>query len=244
MFNCIKRSVIMAFIWFSTAVSVSAAPVELIWASADFIPTGTGSHTWSATYKIRVDNIAYDKEVGIWGRNAGTGDWEFAAATNQESVSGNKEIWSVTNSTVVDLFTVRYTVNGVTHWDNNNSNNYALEAYSSTRMIGVPNVIFGGGRIDTTADTAEITIGVKNLAYHKVVGIVYTLDDWATNDVVNATYSHGNLPDSHPGQPEAETWQLSVPLVGASRIEFAIFYEVDGNTYWNNNYQRNFALER
>jgi hypothetical protein len=222
----------------------TADPVELQYAAGDYYPTGTGSYSYRAFYTIAIDYLAHQKVVGIWGRTAGTNTWGFYPGNFAESVPGNKEIWTVNSSVPIDQFVIKYELPGTTHWDNNAGDNYALQPYGETKMIGRPSVIHGGSYISGTGGTKNliVSIGVKNLAYTKEVGIVYTTDGWLTANTAFGYYNTSHLPANHPGQPQAETWRIDVPIGVASSVEFAIFYKVNGNTYWANNFSRNYKV--
>ncbi|ORX84396.1 hypothetical protein BCR32DRAFT_242635 [Anaeromyces robustus] len=104
------------------------------------------------------------------------------------------------------------------------------------------------------------TIQVKNLAYHKYVVIRYTLDNWNTSKEAPAVYTsavtNGTAFYSDVGldlftftidmtsQFNAFSQSL-VPHFADHPIvmSFAIRYEVNNNTYWDNNNTNNFQLE-
>jgi Carbohydrate/starch-binding module (family 21) len=115
-------------------------------------------------------------------------------------------------------------------------------------------------------------IAVRNIAYEKRVRVVYTTDSWRTQQTLSAGYfSHyymfpptptgryslgtagrgawGVLPS--PNQHGVEIWMLDAIFTpnevvaggaGRNRLEFAISYEVAGETYWDNNFGRNYVL--
>lgn len=99
---------------------------------------------------------------------------------------------------------------------------------------------------------------VQNLGAVKKVGIAWTDNNWATNQKSYLSYEY-SLPNNY------EQWGLDFkPLgrldsyyIGSWRnyitnqtraggtsvtIEYAIFYEVNGNTYWDNNSGQNYKL--
>lgn len=220
----------------------SAAPIEVQWAAGDFYPTGTGSYSYRANYTLLVDNIAFQKEVGIWAENSL--GWSFIPGTYVRSVSTNRELWQVTSGNQVWRFTGRYTVAGKTYWDSNDGHDYALAPTGETKMIGRPNVILGSARIDEANDTLNVIVGVKNLGFGKVVGVHYSTDNWVTSDDAYASYTRAHLPMGHPGQPGAESWQVEIDLDSAPEVAFALFYQVNGQEYWNNNFGSNFTVSR
>jgi len=104
------------------------------------------------------------------------------------------------------------------------------------------------------------TIQVKNLAYHKSVVIRYTLDNWNTTKEAPAVYTsavtNGTAFYSDVGL-DLFTFTIDMtsqfnafnnslvphfadhPIV----MSFAIRYEVNHNTYWDNNNTNNFQIE-
>jgi hypothetical protein len=102
---------------------------------------------------------------------------------------------------------------------------------------------------------------VQNLAYNKVVGVRWTDNNWATYTNSAASYELTNADgterwgvDVKPagwvdytrfGNP---TWKNvttgavnSIPT-GGQKIKFAIYYTVNGVTYWDNNNGQNYEL--
>ena len=70
--------------------------------------------------RVVVENLAFDKIVGIWGHSAGSGNWGFFPCSFDHSVPNNSEIWSAhIGSTEIDQFDVEYRVLGNIYWDNN-----------------------------------------------------------------------------------------------------------------------------
>ncbi len=74
-----------------------------------------------------------------------------------------------------------------------------------------------------------VDLSVKNLAFEKRVGIVWTIDGWKTTNTTYAQYE-GRLDGTH------ERW--GVDLTGrtfsgdAPTLEYAAFAAMNGTTYW------------
>lgn len=83
---------------------------------------------------------------------------------------------------------------------------------------------------------------VRNLSYHKKVGILYTQDKWKSSKIVYANYA-----ETIDSENDTEIWTFN--LKGCEKIEMAIFYtklDNDKNeetTYWDNNSDKNFILQ-
>src|SRR5215510_4207938 len=104
------------------------AAVALLNAEAGSAPSGTGSFTYFTNFRVVVENLAFDKIVGIWGHNAFTGVWSLFPCIFDRSVPNNLEVWRAhVTSTEIDMFDVRYGVLGDVNWDNNGGFNYVLD---------------------------------------------------------------------------------------------------------------------
>jgi hypothetical protein len=86
-----------------------------------------------------------------------------------------------------------------------------------------------------------IDLSVRNDAYHKEVGILWTRDGWTTVNTAMASYEL-------PLADGRERWGIDVLKVGAyggptpvPAVEYAIFVKMNGQTYWG---ERNHYLRR
>lgn len=86
------------------------------------------------------------------------------------------------------------------------------------------------GGSHTLAGQLKVLAGVRNIAYEKKVGMRYSIDCFQ-----NVTDVYGQW--SRQVNPEIEEFLLlsksDIP-VGAS-LQFALFYQVAGETYWDSN---------
>lgn len=94
-------------------------------------------------------------------------------------------------------------------------------------------VVSYGGEMSTRIYTFWVELAVRNQAYDKSVGILFTKDDWKTNEKVYASYVE-------PLDGEFEKWRLEVTLgvfntvnPPPDEVEFAAFAEMQGKTYWD-----------
>jgi hypothetical protein len=223
---------------------VTVNAVQLVSATAGLHPTGTGSYAYGSSFLILVDNLAFEKVVGIWGRDVGTSNWSFVLGQFDQSVPGNGEFWRVGTSKRIDQFVVRYDVGGVSLFDNNFGNNYILDVAAAEQTDGVgsavivPNVLSEDGFIDGSHQLV-VGVAVKNLAFTKQVGVVYTWNNWTTAQVRFGNFQKQYQPSLLPAQAQVESWEVHAPLT-ASPAQFAVFYTVNGTTFWDNNFGRNF----
>lgn len=85
------------------------------------------------------------------------------------------------------------------------------------------------------------TVRVANVAYEKIVRVHYTLNGWLTCEDVQATY----IEHSNDLITDRFSFELRIPenLVARSRLEFAVSYSAANQTFWDNNFNSNYALE-
>jgi hypothetical protein len=214
-------------------------PVELRLVTSSSFPSGTGSFSYKGDYQIVVQNIAFQKVVVIDGTTGSGAPFADRAATFQESLPEGRELWRLTTGDQVLEFVVRYEVAGMTFWDNNGGANFTQPPVFDEfdALIGrVPQVVLGtSGFSDATH--VSVLAAVKNLAFVKQVGIVFTTDGWGASGAAIGQFDRmlksGN-----------EVWKIDVPIGSAKQVDFAIFYRVNGQEFWDNNFWRNYSLVR
>jgi len=214
-------------------------PVELRLVTSSSSPSGTGSFSYSGEYFMVVQNMAFEKQVAILGRTPGSSTFADRGATFQESLPDGRELWRLTTGDEMIEFVAKYAVSGTTFFDNNGGTNYkqpqVFDEFDA--LLGrVPEVVHGtSGFSDLTHIT--VTVAVKNLAFAKQVGIVFTTNNWASSGVASGIFSHMLKSGD-------EVWTVLAPVGTAKRVDFAIFYRVNGQEFWDNNFWRNYTLSR
>jgi hypothetical protein len=223
------------------------AVVAMLQAEAGSAPSGTGSFTYFTNFRVVVENLAFDKIVGIWGRNAFSGGWNLFPCIFDRSVPNNLEVWRAhVTSTEIDMFDVRYEVLANVYWDNNGGFNYVLDnSAAHTDGIGTaitgPNVVAVAWGVDA-GGTLNVEVLVKNLAFVKQVAIVYTVNNWATFANAFGIFQRVFPPPTMPHQIQSELWKISVSLTPGASGKFAVFYVVGGSTYWDNNFGLDYSF--
>ena len=222
--------------------------VALLRAEAGSSPTGTGSYSLFTNFSIFVQNLAYAKQVQILAHERDGGAWTFFPASYSLSVPGNGEIWIAhLGDTPVDQFVVQYQVLGATYWDNNSGYNYALQVDAAEGTDGVGTALLTtsvqsvGFDLDA-AGNLTVDILVQNLAYAKQVAIVYSTDNWATFHNVFGAWQQSYPPFGQAHQVNAELWTLSAFVGAGNHGQFAVFYDVNGNRFWDNNFGSNYSF--
>jgi hypothetical protein len=221
--------------------------VSLVSADSGTAPTGTGSHSYFANFTVLVANVAFEKQVQILAHDSVSG-WNFRPCSFASAAPAGFEIWSAhLGSPAIDQFVVEYSVLGQTFWDNNGAANYTLDVAASEARDGTgsvalnPNVSVLNWFVDLSGNL-RVSLFVKNLAFVKQLGLVYTTDDWATFHNAFGSYEQSYPPFGRPEQPNAESWSISAPVGIGSHGQFAVFYAVNGNTFWDNNLGANYPF--
>ncbi len=210
------------------------APVEFALAISNSFPTGTGSYSYNGSFKIVVQNLAYEKQVSI--RAQKSAGWQDVSASYLQSLPRNLELWSAPASNDEGEFVAKYVVNGITYWDNNGGMNYKFpQAFDEFVALSGSNYKVVLGNASLAASTLNVSAAVQNLAYSKVVGIVFTTDNWATVKTAYGTYNFTM-------KSGLEVWKITAPVSVATEVKFAIFYQVAGSEYWDNNFSRNYRV--
>jgi hypothetical protein len=223
------------------------AVVALLQAEAGSTPTGTGSFSYFTNFQVSVENIAFVKDVGIWGHDTASGTWGLFPCHYDHSVPNNNEVWQVhVNTTEIDAFDVRYQVAGSTYWDNNGGFNYALDTAAAhtdgigTAVVG-PNLRAVAWGVDPSG-TLNVDVLIKNLAFVKQVAIVFTVNGWLTFSNALGSFQRMFPPSTLPHQIQSELWKISVPVTAGPSRKFAVFYTVGGFTYWDNNFGLDYSF--
>ncbi len=198
------------------------------------------------TISVLVQNLAYTKVVGLWGHNSITGTWGFTPCSYNSSVAGNLEIWQCIIGEAPDQFDVEYQALGNIYWDNNSGYNYSavpgVAPYEPQNVVlGVPNVLRSFSTVDSTGNL-RVSVYVKNIAYDKKVGMLYTTNNWHSFQYAWGIYSQSFFPTSTPHQLNAEQWDIVAPIGVGATGQFAVFYAVSGTTYWDNNFGLNYPF--
>lgn len=231
------------------AASAASNPVELIFARGDVYGGGAFQAYASIYGNIEIENIAYSKNVTVHYSLDGT-TWKDVSASYYKSTANNKEIWSFSiqdtgYSTTSDCtFAIKYDVDGITYWDNNNGQNYKLKVWlwSFGENFAMGNA---GVKVDSGSNYAPFvssdnvfsgSVVVKNLAHQKKVSVRYTTDSWSSFKEIPASYestmSNG-----------LEIWNFNTTLPADwSKLEYAVSYSVNGLTYWDNNFGLNYVI--
>jgi Carbohydrate/starch-binding module (family 21) len=235
---------------------VAQEPVRLKYAESDnFSPGGGLPPVNNTKITAKVKNIAFAKQVAIHYAQP-DGAWVEKPLSWQKAFTGYDLFTRTDNTFSTTEFVIRYTVSGQTFWDNNGGVNYQVDAVRPNTVGG--NVILnratarrgsqtGGGFVFTTS-WVEGEIFVKNLSFHKKVGIRLSANKWATFQDTDASFS-GNVSVA-VGLSQVEIWKFKTPELNldqtAPNFRFAVFYNNlnIGEWFWDNNFDQDYTLSK
>ncbi|XP_074645208.1 uncharacterized protein LOC141901691 [Tubulanus polymorphus] len=85
------------------------------------------------------------------------------------------------------------------------------------------------------------TVRVANISYHKQVRIRYTTNNWTTFSDILGSY----VQNSCDGATDRFSFTLVAPsdLVTGNKLAFAVGFDSDGQSYWDNNFGQNYVFE-
>lgn len=213
----------------------------------------------NASFTVLVKNENFDKNVIIHLNNGGE-EWLDIKASYESPARNGYEIWKAYyagsfGSTEDLTFAVKYEVSGQEYWDNNNGNDYFLgkndgvflndDIYllnytSYDRFYAYKDQVF-----------LDIDVAVLNLAYDKEIIIVYTTDNWQTQNEISAEFApywspvRGSI--TSPNAHNVEMWSVNSYIYGvpkeAEEFKYYIAYTVNGTTYFDNNFGQDYSAE-
>lgn len=238
--NTIKKisAIIMVFAMIFSVFTISGSKVT-VKASSNPVKMyccdlqGYYKYTSQYTVYIQIDaGSAGSKQVYVH-HSVYIGDWEDTPATYVKKLDDNTELWKATvYGENTSRFAIKYVGDGITYWDNNNGNNY-----STSDSLGQVNVK-AIRSYPQNPSNYYIRADIRNLAYDKVVKVRYTQDNWATYQDVDLNYQSTLTYTS----VDTERWGVALNL-DADKMDsfhYCIYYQVNGQTYWDNNFGENY----
>ena len=242
-------------------MSSTVLPVRLKYAISQFSDAITGVNLKNIYAKVKVKKFGIQSNV-LFFYKKNDGIWD-AEPLILEANYGDYDIYSTKNIPVTEEFAIKYTVDSLSYWDNNNGNNYHLLTNRVNNLIGGKVVLNKaiaktdpeGGEIENKTNwlEGEIYICRKN-SYSKRVGIKISADNGNSWQEVDATYeypvSEGSYIDVAQGELEVELWTFKTPAYNynpdATFFKLAVYYQnlETGEFYWDNNFQQDYKISK
>lgn len=231
-------------------------PIRLKYAqSENFSPGGGFTGVNSTAFTAKVKNIAFAKDVAVRYAQA-DGTWVERPLSWQTTFTGYDLFARSDNTFVTTEFVIRYTVSGQTFWDNNGGTNHHVDSGRPNTVGG--NVILnkatarrgtqGGGGFVFTTSWVEGEIFVKNISFHKRVGIRLSSNEWVSFQDTDASFN-GNVSVA-VGLSQVENWKFKTPELNLDQsnpnLRFAVFYNnlQTGEWFWDNNFGQDYTLSK
>lgn len=213
-------------------------------------------------FEAVVANLGSAKQVFVR-MKASDGTWYNPINLKYDrAASSGSEVWSADVTDFVlpysnpasQEFVIGYTVNGHTYWDNNNGSNFIIDTDSGASLFGInvyDKIIPASVYVPTgQSGSYSGAVTVKNLAYAKQVKVVYSTDGWATSNTATAVFSPtywyalAGSAAPNPNKYGSEEWTYTLAIgPTATRLDYAVSYTVNGQTYWDNNFGRNYSAK-
>ena len=226
----------LAVILFTTTIAFSGAQIEAKAATNEVSMYYADDVYYYRGYQdvivyIKVKNLGANKNVAVH-YNTGS-SWTDEQATYVTTLSDGSEIWKCEVGAFGLEYAIKYTVNGVTYWDNNNANNYT--AHNSLGVNPIKNLRTSYYGV-TSYSAYPIRAEVKNLSFTKIINVRYTQDNWATSSTKSLIYN------SSVSNGTEELWDttLSLDANKMSGFQYYVYYQANGQTYYDNNFGSNY----
>lgn len=208
-----------------TTIKASENPVKMY--CMDYQAQRYGIFQYNVYIQVNT-NSAKNKEVYV--HHKSSNGWVDTKASYLTRLDDNTEIWQAHICDVcTDEYVIKYIGDGVTYWDNNNGKNYGMSDISGSSNVKAM-------RYFSYQPYSYIKVSVQNLGYDKTVKVRYTLDNWNTYQDADLSYI-----SSTSGTNE-EIWFVDLGLDSndSDSFHYCIYYEVNGQTYWDNNFGENY----
>jgi hypothetical protein len=233
---------------------MDASPVRLNIATFGAF-AGGGFEGQFSNITARVQNIGFTKDVALH-YNSG-GNWTEVPLAWKSNFD-DYDVFFVSEHQLVEEFVLRYSIGGITFWDNNDGLNYhfanraaviggnvSLKKATSRRGTEA-----GGGFVFDTS-WIEGEIYVNNLSPIKEVGIRLSTDGGINWKDVDASFAGPAAGDAATFDAStAELWTFKSPELNfdptANQFQFVVFYRniPTGEDFWDDNFGQNYKVSK
>lgn len=207
-------------------VSAATDRVSMYYANPYFVKYGM---TTQEIYVQTKDNTSNQQVIIHYNYMDGK-DWMDQEAECVTTLSDGSKIWMARIISYNLKYAIKYVADGEVFWDNNNGNDYTREKIGTAPITVVSQ--FPQGNY-----SYNVSVLLQNYAYEKNVQLRYTEDNWNSYTDVPLHYDEAN--DS-----TTEWWSVDINLDSSktSDFEYCVYYQVNGQTYWANNFGKNYDI--
>ena len=207
-----------------TPAKASTVDVSLYSSEIYFCKYGmTSRHVY-----VKTDGFSSNQE-GTVHYHYYNGEWRDAEAEYFTTLSDGSKIWEASITSYDMQYAIKYVADGNEYWDNNNGQDYTSE------NLGTAPITVNRGRPIYGGYHDVITATLQNYAYEKEVVVRYTTDNWNSYYDVPMSYTSTN-------DNGTELWSADISTITTdlSGFEFCVYYNVNGQTFWANNFNQNY----
>jgi len=203
------------------------------------------------TFRILMNQDYYGLHAEV-GLQVNDGEW-FTVPMNYIGNKDGNSLWEVTpdfafvGGSDIHFYFHGWDDWGGQTWDSDFGNNYSFTA-PAVMQVGDNSwlrTVGSGGHCGFANAYVSVDVAVLDMSGEKQVGIVWTIDGWQSAHV-----TVGDL-ILDPGDGSLQ-YQVLVDPVGTVSdcpgfereldFEYAVFYAVDGQTFWDNNNNQNYYI--
>ncbi len=233
--------------------------IQLLYVENVITRKNTGVHQ-TLRFLMRVANVSYDKRVDIiWSGEDQI--WQTLPASYNSKLEDGNECWMAQATFELTpaqslpgniRFGLRYQAAGAEYWDNKLGSNYSSQADSGIQITGaVPllNIDFIT-RFDDLQKNVPITVAVHQYHQADKVTLYWTTDNWEHSHKASCHFKKNYWDKEalsnarNPNQYGTAVWKGWVKIGQAFRLQYSIVLERDGQSYWDNNYGKNYSISR
>ncbi|MFZ4539080.1 endonuclease/exonuclease/phosphatase family protein [Propionivibrio sp.] len=212
------------------------------------------------SFVVLLEDIAYEKSVDVtWAGEDGV--WHTLPAFYHSSVNHNREYWvaSMAFPLASDKslpgniqFALRYQVADGEYWDNNQGENYSIQADSGI-MAGHDFPILNTGFECSLPDGERIlpiAVAIDSALEAQRVTIHWTSDNWKTTHTSPCRFARNHWDTEHlsnarnPNQYGCQIWNAALQVNDAFRVKYKISYDTPQRVMWDDNFGQNYVIQR
>jgi hypothetical protein len=211
---------------------------------------------------IETDNFGTQKQLTVYYR-INKGSWQSVTTSSKQTIANNREAWTVyvpqnVDLPVIDIF-VKYVVDGIAYYDDNNGAYFTVGSMDSTAppwVFGQAYVALVGANyeehtFDGGSQWFNGSIVTRHFNNNQSVKVTYTLDNWANQSVLQPTFLHNEVNSAN-----LQKWVFYKQLVGYNHLNYPalIQFKIDYSfqiyfngipmtlTYTDDNYGKYYKL--
>lgn len=237
-------------------MDITVAPIKLKYAIAQSVEVA-GSNIAYTYVKVKVKNLGSQTDVEFIYKNS-DGVWH-SIPLPLEADYGDYDIYESINAPYTEEFALKSIVDQLDHWDSNYGMNYKLSSNNDNVIGG--NIILNKATVKTSntesgnesaSFSIEGEIYTRKISFNKRIGIRLSGDDGESWEETDAIYQGVEIEGAYDNifNTPIEVWKFKTPArnypAKPDFIRFAIYYknEQTGESYWDNNFEQDYKLNK